>query len=98
MNVCKTLYGDTVVEGIPAWGNAQSELKAMGIEVDRVCVYPVCKKNYYAPDSRAVLHVYFMNKEGREVGYYTPCLSSLFVFGTPREVNPDLLAMAEYPN
>jgi hypothetical protein len=91
--------GETILTGIPAWGNAKEVLRDRGIEVESVGVL-----NIYTPDwntrlpkSRGYVHVHYFNKAGNEVAYYTPCLQYLFIFTTPRVWHDDFKAKLEYP-
>jgi len=91
--------GETILADIPAWGNAKEALKDRGIEVDRVGVLNIYTEDWYTrmPRSQGYVHVYYFNKAGDEVAYYTPCLGHLFIFTVPRVWADEFKAKLEYP-
>jgi hypothetical protein len=99
MNKVTTLYGDTSISDVPAWGNAMEILKEMGIEVDRPYVHRIYGKDWFTgrPKDNGYVHVYFNDKQGREVAYYTPCMNHILVLKTPIPVPETWMANAEYP-
>lgn len=93
------MTSDTIVNNIPAWGNALNVLQERNIPVARVYVHPIYKTTYFHDArSRTYIHVYFANEKGKEVGYYTPCTNNLFIFGQPRSVHPMFLSNIEHPD
>lgn len=91
--------GTRYVEGVPAWGNAQEELKALGIEVEQARVQRIYVREYYT--GRAIdkgwIHCHFFGKDGRELAYYTAGLNIIHIFKEPRVWDPFIFGETEFP-
>ena len=82
----KTLYGDTIIENVPAVGNAIKILKEQGIEVARAYIYPIIRNNGFGGKEETHVGVYFSNKEGKEIGWYCEIFQHIFILSSPRSV------------
>jgi len=83
-----TLYGDTYIENVPAWGNAKDILTKRGVEVERSFRTVHYKRDYWTHEMKPYiiqeLGVYFSNKSGVEVAHWSPITNTLVILKTPR--------------
>lgn len=92
-------YGNRFVEGVPAWGNAREELKALGIEVEQARVQPIYGRDWYTGRTvnKGWVHCHFFGKDGRETAYYTAGVNCIFIFKEPRTWDPFIFGETELP-
>ena len=70
-----------------------------GVEVARTYVHPIVERSYMTGHvvRTTYVHVYMADRRGMEVGYWTPSMSTLFVFGVPRAVSAEMMEGAACP-
>jgi len=99
-----SVYGDTIFEKVPTYGDAKIVIEEMGHKVDEMRVEPIIvKKNYdlilntYTWKSKGYIHVHFFNAQGLEIGYWTKDVNILTIFKTPRVWDKKIFDKTEYP-
>jgi hypothetical protein len=82
----KTSDGQPLLTEIETVGEAKDILEQMGFKVESIGVLPIYTHNWYTKqqEKNGSVHVYFFNKEGNEIAYYTFCMKSMMIFTTPR--------------
>ena len=81
---------------IPAWGNALESLSKLGVRVVKAYQHVFEKRTICGSQDVSGPIVYFANKDGDEVAYWTEGLNTLVIFDTPRKVAPSFMESARF--
>ncbi len=94
-----SIYGDTIFEKVPTYGDAKTVIEEMGHKVEDMRVQPIIVKDYWTkePKSKGYVHVHFFNTQKTEIGYWTNELNTLTIFKTPRVWDKNILNLTESP-
>jgi hypothetical protein len=88
---------DKLFQGIQCLGDAKTlmrEDEALFTKTFQF-VYPPRADHYMVMPIDKGIHIYFMDDNNNDLGYYTPDMQTVCIFERPRPVHPQLLEKGE---
>jgi len=82
--------------GVPAWGNALDHLEGLGVDVCTTYRHVLTKRDCLGESKFLCPNVYFANKHGEEVAYWTEGMNVVLLLPKPRRVDPSFMRSAKF--
>jgi hypothetical protein len=88
---------NTLFQGVQCLGDAKNLMREHEVLFNSTFQFVYPKRNSFhmvMPEDRGI-HIYFMDENNNDLGYYTPIMQTLCIFDKPRMVHPQLLKKGE---